>query len=156
MEEERKISFFLEQISQPGFLIRDGRIQNPNQAAQALLVTSGQEFLPLLHTGSEEYAAFQDGQICLTLSIAEKQHHAVVTQLEDCRLVLLDAEDTAEEFRSMALASMKVPIHTFAARQTTDGRSNITVTISITNTEHLNSVIVKLRKIRDVVQVTRT
>lgn len=108
MEEERKILFFLEQIPQPGFLIRDGRIRNPNQAANALMLTPDQDFIPLLHTGSEEYALFQDGQICLTLSIADRQHHAVITQLEDCQLVLLDADDTVEEFRSMALASIQL------------------------------------------------
>lgn len=107
MEEERKILFFLEQIPQPGFLIRDSRIQNLNQAANALL-TPGQEFLSLLHTGKDEYAVFQEGQICLSLSIAGRQHNAVITQLEDVHLVLLDTDETMEEFRSMALASMQL------------------------------------------------
>lgn len=108
MEEERKILFFLEQIPQPGFLVRDGRIQDLNQAAQALLLTPGQMFSALLDTGKEEYADFQEGQICLTLTIAEKPHPAVITQTEDCRLVLLDTDDTAEEFRSLALASLQL------------------------------------------------
>ncbi|MCI6640281.1 MAG: bifunctional (p)ppGpp synthetase/guanosine-3',5'-bis(diphosphate) 3'-pyrophosphohydrolase [Pygmaiobacter massiliensis] len=56
---------------------------------------------------------------------------------------------------SACIANMKVPIYAFAARQTADGRSNITATVGINNTEHLNSVIARLRKIRDVVQVTR-
>ena len=108
MEEERKILFFLEQIPQPGFLIREGRIQDLNQAAQALLLTSGEEFLPLLHTGSEEYTQFREGQISLTVSIAGKQHQAVITQMADAQLVLLDTDETLDEFRSMALTSMQL------------------------------------------------
>lgn len=107
METEKNTILLLDQIPQPGFLVRDDRIQNINQAARAMLLSPGQEFSPLLHTGAEEYAAFQDGQICLTLSIAGKQHNAVITQMEDSRLVLLDPDETLEEFRAMALASMQ-------------------------------------------------
>lgn len=56
---------------------------------------------------------------------------------------------------STSLANMKVPIYSFVARQTADGRNNITVTVGISNIDHLGSVITKLKKIRDVVAVNR-
>lgn len=56
---------------------------------------------------------------------------------------------------SSSLANMKVPIYSFVARQTADGRNNITVTVGISNIDHLGSVITKLKKIRDVVAVNR-
>ena len=56
---------------------------------------------------------------------------------------------------SSSLANMKVPIYSFVARQTADGRNNITVTVGISNIDHLGSVITKLKKIKDVVAVNR-
>ena len=54
------------------------------------------------------------------------------------------------------IANMKVPIYAFTARQNADGRSSILVTVGINNIDHLGSVIAKLKKVRDVVSVTRT
>lgn len=56
---------------------------------------------------------------------------------------------------SATISGMKVPIYSFAARQTADGRSNISVTVGITNIDHLGSVMAKLKKIKDVVAVSR-
>ena len=57
---------------------------------------------------------------------------------------------------SAMIANMKVPIYAFTARQNSDGRSSILVTIGINNIDHLGSVIARLKKVRDVVSVTRT
>ena len=35
------------------------------------------------------------------------------------------------------------------------GRARMSVTVGITNTEHLNSVVARLKKVKDVVSVTR-
>ena len=57
---------------------------------------------------------------------------------------------------SATLGEMRIPIHAINARKTSDGRATVIATISIANTEHLNSVIQKLRKVRDVINVERT
>ena len=108
MEEQRKIYDLLDQIPQPGFLVRDDRILKTNQAADALLLTPGQIFSPMLSTGSREYADFQEGQLCLTLLLGGRSHSAVVSRVEDLDLVLLDSPEELEEFRSMALISMEL------------------------------------------------
>lgn len=108
MEEERKILFFLEQIPQSGFLVKDNRIFCVNQAAAAILLSPGQDFLPLLLTGSEEYAILQEGSLCLALSVGGISHDAVITRMEDFDLVILDQQEDPEEFRSMALVSMEL------------------------------------------------
>ncbi len=56
---------------------------------------------------------------------------------------------------SALLGDMRIPIYAINARQTTDGRATMTVTIGITNIEHLNSVIQRLRKVKDVIGVNR-
>ena len=108
MEEEKKIWMMLEQIPQPGFLVKEGRILQVNQAAQALLLAPGMAFSPMLDTGAEEYPDFREGQICLTLTIADQPRGAVVSRMDDCDLVLLDTQEGLEELRSMALVSMEL------------------------------------------------
>ncbi|HIY10719.1 MAG TPA: bifunctional (p)ppGpp synthetase/guanosine-3',5'-bis(diphosphate) 3'-pyrophosphohydrolase [Candidatus Anaerofilum excrementigallinarum] len=56
---------------------------------------------------------------------------------------------------SALLGDMRIPIFAINARQTTDGRATMIVTIGITNIEHLNSVIQRLRKVKDVTGVNR-
>ena len=108
MEEERKISFFLEQIPQPAFLVKGDRIQYLNQAAAAWMLAPGQAFSPLISTGTGEYADFQGGQICMTLAIGSTCHSAVITRMEDGDVVILESREDCEEFRSMALVSMEL------------------------------------------------
>lgn len=108
MEEERKISFFLEQIRQPAFLVRADQIQDLNQAASTLMLASGQSFSTLLCTGTREYTDFQEGQICLTLTIDGHNHSAVISRMEEGDVVILDSQEDAEELCSMALVSMEL------------------------------------------------
>lgn len=108
MENQKKRTDFLDHIPQPGFLVAENTIQSVNQAAQALLLLPGQCFSSLLHTGCEEYAAFQEGHLCLTLTIGGHEHRATVTRMEDGDLVLLDTDQEADEFRSMGLVSMEL------------------------------------------------
>lgn len=56
---------------------------------------------------------------------------------------------------SSAFSDMRVPIFTLNARTTADGRALISATFGIQSTEHLNSVITKLRKVKDVVEIQR-
>ena len=105
MEEQMDI---LELVPQPGFHVRDGKILQCNQAAQVLLLSPGQEIVPLLKTGREEYAAFSGGQLYLTLDLAGQIRSATVTRMGDFDLFLLESDGEQEEFRSMDLVSMEL------------------------------------------------
>ncbi len=54
------------------------------------------------------------------------------------------------------LAEMHVPVYAINARTTTDERATITVTIGIQNTEHLNRVVGRLRKVQGVTEIARS
>ena len=108
MEEQRKIYDLLDHIPQPGLLVKDDQILKANQAAQALLFVPGQAFSSLLSTGSREYADFQEGQLCLTLTHGGHSHSAVINRIDGTDLVLLDSPEDLDEFRSMALVSMEL------------------------------------------------
>ncbi|MFV0412527.1 MAG: RelA/SpoT family protein [Oscillospiraceae bacterium] len=56
---------------------------------------------------------------------------------------------------SGALADLHVPVYSVNARSTQDGRATLAVLIGIRNIEHLNNVIAKLKKIKNVVEITR-
>lgn len=108
MEEHKKIISLLDQISLPGFLVREGVILQVNQAAGAMLVAPGQRFSTLLSTGAEEYSDFSDGQLCVTLTVCERPHNAVIIRMAEGDLVLLDSDFAQDEFRSMSLISMEL------------------------------------------------
>ena len=56
---------------------------------------------------------------------------------------------------SMMFTNSKVPVYALNARQMPDHRIEMTVTIGVTNTEHLTSVINKLTKNKNIISVTR-
>ncbi len=56
---------------------------------------------------------------------------------------------------SSALADMRVPVYNINARSIDNARAEMTVTIGIQSTEHLTSVIQRLRKVKDVTDIVR-
>ena len=56
---------------------------------------------------------------------------------------------------AMALADLRVPVYAMSARAVDNGRASMSLTIGIASTEHLNSVLAKLRRVKDVVSVVR-
>ena len=56
---------------------------------------------------------------------------------------------------TMALSELRVPIYALNARSVDNGRATITATLGIANLAHLNNVVQRLRRIRDMISVTR-
>ena len=56
---------------------------------------------------------------------------------------------------AMALTELRVPVYAMSARAVDNGRASMSLTIGIASTEHLNSVLAKLRRVKDVVSVMR-
>ena len=54
-----------------------------------------------------------------------------------------------------ALTDLRVPVYAMNARAVDNGRASMSMTIGIASTEHLNSVLAKLRRVKDVVSVMR-
>ncbi len=57
---------------------------------------------------------------------------------------------------ALALGDMRVPLYSLNARTTDQGRAAISITVGIINTDHLNNVVSRLKKVRDVVNVARS
>ena len=69
--------------------------------------------------------------------------------------VALDRNELLRDVLS-ALADIRVPIYTMNARQVENNCAVVSLTIGINNTEHLNRVVARLSKIKDVLKVTRS
>ena len=55
-----------------------------------------------------------------------------------------------------ALSDIRVPIYALNARQVENNCAVVSLTIGINNTEHLNRVVARLSKVKDVLKVTRS
>ena len=108
MELQTTLPDWLHRCSCPGFLVKDNRITHCNQAAEALLLAPGTEIGPLLLTGQEEYAAFQEGCLSLKLKLSAKGWGACVTREKEGDLFLLDQEPEEADLRSLALAAREL------------------------------------------------
>ena len=77
---------------------------------------------------------------------------------EDYKAMLeLDCMDRANLLSDVALAlgDMRVPIYSLSARAADQGRARMSLTVGIMNTVHLNNVVARLKKVKDVLTVTR-
>lgn len=107
MEEQKDRFRLLEMMSQPVFCVKENTILAANAAAQQLFLSAGQALAPLLLTGAEEYAAFSDGCLYLTLELAGQSVGACVRKWEDLDLFELDVQDDGV-LQAMALASREL------------------------------------------------
>ena len=108
MEEKKESLGMLDLMVRPGFCVRNNEIIKVNQAAERLFITLGSDVRPLLLTGAEEYAAFTEGCLYLTLNIASQSCGASVTRVDDADVFLLEQDSDNGELRSMALAAREL------------------------------------------------
>ncbi len=57
---------------------------------------------------------------------------------------------------AVLVSEMHLPCYAISARQLPDGRATMSLTIGVNNTEHLNTVISRLKKIKSITNITRT
>ena len=70
-------------------------------------------------------------------------------------IIALNRNELLQDVLS-ALADIRVPIYAMNARQVENNCAVISLTIGINNTEHLNRVVARLSKVKDVLKVTRS
>ncbi len=80
--------------------------------------------------------------------------HAKESYKATLELTCMDRENLVSDI-ALTLSDMHVPIYSINARATDQGRASIRITIGTVNTDHLNNVVGRLKKVRDVVSVVR-
>ena len=69
-------------------------------------------------------------------------------------IVCMDRNNLVSDI-ALVLGDMRVPIYSLTARAADQSRARMSITVGINNTEHLNNVVAHLKKVRDVISVTR-
>lgn len=112
MDMKKEISGMLDLLTRPGFFVKDNQITAVNLAAQNMMLTPGTDIRELLLTGQEEYAAFQEGCLYLTLALPFGSCGASVFRVEEQDCFLLDQDSDDDALRAMALAArtMREPL----------------------------------------------
>ena len=105
---EKENLSILELVPNPGFCVRENRILKANLEAKNLSLAEGEDILPHLYTGREEYAAFSGGCLTLTLRVGNAVREATVTRMGDMDVFLLDARTEPGELRTLALAAREL------------------------------------------------
>ena len=102
----------LEQLLFPAFLVKEGAVIQANQDALQRQVRLGDSVHDLISIGTEEYASFSGGRLCLTLQISGITYSASVTTADDCHLFTLDAvyEDPAMRAYALAAQQLREPL----------------------------------------------
>ncbi len=105
--EEKENYTMLDLMIQPGFCVKNGTIVKVNAAAQGLLLSPGMELRPLLETSWEDYEAFTEGCLYLSLDLSGQSLGASVTRVEDADVFLVDAQGDGE-LQALALAAREL------------------------------------------------
>ena len=108
MEQKEPTAGILNLMVQPAFTVQDGVITLVNTAAEGYMLAPGMPIGELLHTGAEEYAAFSQGCLYLSLSIAGAPCGASVRRMGSIDVFTLEQESEQAELQAMALAAQEL------------------------------------------------
>ena len=98
----------LELLLRPAFCVRDGTITHVNRAAAQHLIAPGTAILELIASGQEEYAAFSEGRLCLTLQIHGQNFAASVMPQDGSHIFVLEQDAIDAHLQSMALVAQEL------------------------------------------------
>ena len=98
----------VDHIPHPAFCVKEGIIVKANPAALSRFFQTGMAISDLLETGHEEYAAFQQGTLYLTLSHCGQSLGACITKTSDFDLFQMEQNEDSAELQAMALAAREL------------------------------------------------
>ncbi len=112
MKEQKDTLNVLNLMTQPAFLVQDGRISQLNTAAAQLTLEIGTPIQKLLPDSSLESDEFQDGCLYLTVHHAGQKLGCAVYPRNDGLLFVISSETDQAELRALALtaAGMRQPL----------------------------------------------
>ena len=108
MEQQTDNFELLDLMIRPGFCVKENILVRCNRAARGLFLNEGDDVLPLLLTGHDEYKAFRSGCLYLAMRIHGQEFGASVTRLGSEDVFILDPESDRAELQIMALAAREL------------------------------------------------
>ncbi len=110
METSKEHIPMLELMLRPAFSVIDGRVAHINKAASCYLITAGTDINSLIAGGAEDYAAFTEGCLYLTLSIGNQTLRAEVVSMDGYHIFLPEQPSDLTELKALALAASELRI----------------------------------------------
>ncbi len=108
MNEIHRNTAMLDLMLRPAFSVENGIIRYVNQAAEKFLLATEMPIAELISSGGEEYAAFSDGCLYLTLQLGSENFGASVVRMDGQDIFLIEQAETLGELRSLALAAKEL------------------------------------------------
>lgn len=105
MEEQKDIVNLLNLITDPAFLVKDGRIFQLNPPAAQLMLEVGTPIAQLMPSPMDELDSFQEGCLYLTLFHAGQKLGTAVYPHADGLLFVISSESDQAELRALALTA---------------------------------------------------
>lgn len=98
----------LDLLLRPAFCVTDGTITEINRFAAPYCLQVGENILPMLATGADEYRALTDGCLYLTLCVGGQRTEAAVLSSGDRKLFILEQPSSLTELRALSLAAREL------------------------------------------------
>lgn len=117
MIEPTRITEILSFITAPAFSVCDGAISCCNDAAQRLLIQVGTPIASLLAQNQQEYDAFQEGCLFLTLNHHNRTISASVSRIEHTNVFILEEDNDRTGLKTLSLtaANLRQPLSSMIA-----------------------------------------
>ena len=98
----------LDLMIRPAFCVKNRIITRINAPAAKLFLREGIPLETILETGADEYEAFSQGMLCLTLTICGQRFGASVVRMGEEDVFTLDQQFESEQLRVLALAAREL------------------------------------------------
>jgi len=108
MELQTDTMGMLDLLTAPGFCVKNYEIVKVNSAAQGLFFRPGMDIRDLIHAGSQEYAAFSQGCLYLSIVCDGNTWGASVIRENGVDVFLLDQPAVQPELQALALAAREL------------------------------------------------
>lgn len=95
-------------MSLGAFCVKDGVIIKVNPLAAGRMIRQGDSIAPLLKTGADQYEAFRQGTLYLTLTLSGRDVGASVTRKKDFDLFILDHDLERSDLHALGLAAREL------------------------------------------------
>lgn len=108
MQKPDQAETILQNIRQGAFVVTDNAITAVNTAAAQRFAKVGMGTDQFLTTGAEEYEAFHDGSLYLTICLSGTEYPCYVTALQEGHLFVMEEATAQAELQVLSLASMQL------------------------------------------------
>ena len=108
MEEKKQDYVMLDLMDRPAFCVENGIITHVNPAAAPYFVQPGTAITDLVSAGVEDYAAFTEGCLYLTLQMEGFPFGATVVKHQGSDIFILTEQSHSAQLQALALAALEL------------------------------------------------